>query len=113
MGNNYVSGRKDDAVSRPKNTASNGRRVDRGRTYKRIDQDCVEVYDLDTSAWLLMKGVAVSEIVKTSSREIIVVFLDKEDRVPGLVIDFLNSETSKFASAIRSLKKAGWSAGRR
>ena len=89
------------------------RRIDRGRTYKRIDSNYVEVYDLDTAAWLLIKGVAVSETKKVTNREIVVTFYDKEDQIPRLVIDFLNSEASKFANAVRSIKKACWSSNRR
>jgi hypothetical protein len=88
------------------------RKIDRGRTYKCTDSGHVEVYDLDTAAWLLMKGVPVAEARKLNHREIIVVFYDKDNRIPQLVIDFLNSESNTFANAIRSLKKACWSSER-
>ncbi len=104
-------GQSGGSFSNYKGTPDN-RKIDRGRTYKCTESGYVEVYDLDTAAWLLMKGVAVAEARKLNNREIIVIFYDKDARIPKLVIDFLNSEANVFANAVRSLKKACWSSER-
>ena len=88
-------------------------RVDRGRGYKRVSDSHVEVYDLDMAAYIHMNHVPIAEASKIG-KEIIIVFLDPtdKDRVHALTMDWLNSESAKFANCLRSLKKVALSSQR-
>jgi hypothetical protein len=83
-----------------------GRRIDRGRGYKRVGSSHVEVYDIDLAAWLHLKGVAIADAYKVN-RESVITFFDPkdEDQISKLVVDWLNSEAANFASAVRQIKK--------
>lgn len=85
---------------------SNGRdrRPDRGRGYRPIENNEVEVYDLDLAAYLSMCGLPLAESLRLE-REFIFRFLDKENRIGALAIDYVNSESARFADAQRRLKK--------
>jgi hypothetical protein len=89
------------------------RKVDRGRGYKRISPQYVEVYDIDIAAWLHMNGVAIADAWKTG-RESVITFFDpeSEDRIATLTVNWLNSEAARFASAVRQIKKVCLSTGR-
>lgn len=80
--------------------------VDRGRGYKRSDPKHVEVYDIDLSAWLHMHGVVITDAYKVR-RESIITFYDPdtENKIDSLVVNWLNSESARFASAVRQIKK--------
>lgn len=82
-------------------------RIDRGRGYREIQGlpgRQIEVYDLDLAAWILLRGLSVSDAFRSGS-EFAVRFYDPDGRIPDLAVDFLNSESQRFASAIRSIKK--------
>jgi hypothetical protein len=85
---------------------SNGRdrRLDRGRGYRPIENHEVEVYDLDLAAYLSMVGLPLAESIRYE-REFVFRFLDTADRVGALAIDYVNSESARFADAQRRLKK--------
>jgi hypothetical protein len=87
------------------------RRIDRGRGYKRVGDNRVEVYDLDCAAYFDLKGVAIADAFKVG-RDTIIVFYDPEDRIGQLAVDWLNSEASQFASRVRQLKKICYSTAR-
>lgn len=89
-----------------------GKRIDRGRGFKRIGPKHVEVYDIDIAAWLHMNGVAIAEAYK-AGRESVITFYDPEDEntVSKLTVGWLNSEAAKFASAVRQIKKVCLSTG--
>ena len=89
------------------------KKIDRGRGYKRIDSKHVEVYDIDMASWLHMNGVAISDAYK-QKRESVITFYDpeSEDRISKLVVNWLNSESARFASAVRQIKKVCLSTGR-
>ena len=79
-------------------------RVDRGRGYRRVTESRVEVYDIDLAAWLHMRNLPIAEAFK-HGRESIIIFYDPESKLHGLAIEFLNSESARFASAVRQIKK--------
>ena len=88
--------------------------VDRGRGFVRVDDKHVDVYDIDFAAWLLLSGLGISEAYK-NGREAVVTFYDpkEEDRVDKLAVDFLNSESARFANAVRQIKKICFSTGKK
>lgn len=103
-----------DAVKPGKQHSRGGnKRIDRGRGYKRLDDKHVEVYDIDMAAWLHMNGVAIADAHKVG-RESIIKFFDptSEDRISKLTINWLNSESARFASAVRQIKKVCLSTAR-
>jgi hypothetical protein len=88
--------------------------VDRGRGSKRVDATRVEVYDIDIAAWLHLNKVPIVEAQK-AGRETVVTFYDPQDqnRIPDLMVTWLNSEAARFASAVRQIKKVSYSTERR
>jgi hypothetical protein len=80
--------------------------VDRGRGFKRVG-DYVEVYDIDLAAWLHMNNVPIANAYKREKRETVITFLDPktDDKIAQLSVGWLNSESAKFAGAVRQIKK--------
>lgn len=78
--------------------------VDRSRSYRSDENGLVEVFDLDFAAFLLMNGVALAESYR-DGREFMFKFLDSNNRIKELSINFANSESAKFADCVRRLKK--------
>lgn len=91
---------------------SNGRNyaVDRSRSYRIVENQRVEVYDLDFAAYLLMRDVALAESMR-DGREFRFTFRDDGSRIPDLAMEYVNSESAKFAGAVRRLKKVTMNAG--
>jgi len=81
-----------------------GTRVDRSRGWSVIGNNKVEVYDLDLASYLSMRDLPLAESYR-DEREFMFRFLDPDNRVEQLAIDFVNSESAKFASAVRRIKK--------
>jgi len=102
------------ALPLPTGTArpANGAQLDRAGNYKQEGQH-VTVADYDFAAFLLMKGVPLVEATKLSEHTHSFVFLDQtmegKSTVATLAITFANSESARFAEAIRRLKKTIYS----
>lgn len=64
----------------------------------------VEVYDLDLAAYLSMRDIPLAESYRYD-REFIFRFLDPENKINALTIEYVNSESARFADAQRRLKK--------
>ncbi len=79
-------------------------RIDRGRSYRAVDDGKVEVYDLDFASYLLMHNVPLAESYR-DGREFMFKFLDPNSQIRDLAIKFANSESAKFADCVRRLKK--------
>lgn len=96
--------------------SDNGTVVDRARAYSR-DEDShrVTVTDYDFAAYLLSRGVPLVDAVRVSDHVHTFTFLDRPEgadrvgRVAGLAIEFANSESARFADALRRLKKITYS----
>lgn len=84
--------------------ASGHSRVDRGRGYKVLEDFTVEVYDLDLAAYLSMKDLPLAQSERYG-REFIFKFFDPTLRISKLAIEYVNSESARFADAQRRLKK--------
>lgn len=79
---------------------------DRSRSFSLVENHRVEVTDLDFASYLFMKGVVVVDIVRVGGpMDHKITFLDEESRISALSIEWLNSESAKFAMAQRALKK--------
>jgi hypothetical protein len=79
---------------------------DRARSFRVLENNFVETTDLDFASYLYMRGVPVADVVRGSGlMDVTIVFVDVEKRVQSLAIEWLNSESAKFAMAQRSLKK--------
>jgi len=104
--NNSASAYKQGQPYYKHNQSGKRRPVDRGRGFKRVSDDHVEVYDIDMAAWLHMNNVAIAKAFKIG-KESVITFLDpvQEERIDELSIDWLNSEAAKFASCVRQIKK--------
>ena len=79
-------------------------RVDRGRGYRAVENNIVEVYDLDLAAYLTMRDLPLAESYR-HEREFVFKFYDAEQKVGKLAVDYVNSEAARFADAVRRLKK--------
>lgn len=80
--------------------------ADRSRSFAVLENHRVEVTDLDFASYLFMRGVVVADIVRVGGpMDHKITFLDEDARIPLLSIEWLNSESAKFAMAQRALKK--------
>jgi len=70
----------------------------------RRDGPSVFLTNLDASAYLLYKGIAISKASKVTRFKYEFVFYDPEGLTEQLVMDFVNSESQGFADAVRRLK---------
>jgi hypothetical protein len=83
---------------------SGARRVDRGRAYRVLENGEVEVHDLDLSAYLSMRNVPLAS-AERYGREFLFRFHDPDNRIPQLTVEYVNSESARFADAQRRLRK--------
>jgi hypothetical protein len=90
-------------------------RVDRSREFTPIDGDRVEVTDFDFAAFLLMEGARFVDARRISDREHIFIFQDQVNleevpsQIRALSIKYVNSESARFADALRRIKKTTYS----
>lgn len=71
------------------------------------DGEEVIISDLDTAAFLLLKGLRViyGERDPNSRYKVFFVFRDPDGRAESLVMDFVHSVFSDYADCIRRMKK--------
>jgi hypothetical protein len=82
--------------------------IDRGRGYQSSGSGRADVYDLDFAAYLLLRNVPLAEATR-SGREFTFVFQDPEGLIAKLSVEYMNSESARFADAVRRLKKVVFS----
>lgn len=91
-------------------TAPYGGQRGRDSDFRVREDGQVEVRDLDFAAYLHMSGVPVVDIVRLRSEtlDVRITFGGDEPgpRTEQLALQWLNSESARFASAVRALKKA-------
>ena len=61
--------------------------------------------DLSLAAFLLMKGLKLSDAKKIMSGKFNFLFHDPDDKAKKLALDFVNSEFCEFDNQVRNLKK--------
>jgi len=93
-------------------TAIRSMRVDRGRAYQVGPDGTVVLWDLDLVAYLMCNNVNPADIWRDGP-EFRVVFRETEERIRKLHIEYLSSKESRFAAAIKMIKKAAHSIGSR
>lgn len=82
--------------------------VDRGRGFQAGSDGRSDVYDLDFAAYLLLRNVPLAE-ANRSGREFTFVFHDTTGLIGKLSVEYMNSESARFADAVRRLKKVVFS----
>jgi hypothetical protein len=65
----------------------------------------VAMGELDTAAYVYLRGVAYAQGKQIGPTEYEIVFHDPNQLVEQLVVEFTNSECARYADAIRRLKK--------
>ena len=61
--------------------------------------------DLSLAAFLLMRGISLSDAEKSASGKFNFSFNDPDNKCKKLSLEFLNSEFSKYDNHVRNLKK--------
>lgn len=80
-------------------------RVDRGSAILRREGNEVTLTDLDTAGYIYFAGAAYIRGKQIGPTEYEIVFYDPERAVEALVVEFTNDKCSRYADAIRRLKK--------
>lgn len=85
--------------------ADPGSRLDRGSVILKREGPEVTLTDLDTAGYVYLSEVPYVRGRQVGPTEFEIVFYDPEQRVERLVVEFTNDKCSRYADAIRRLKK--------
>ena len=80
-------------------------RIDKGSAILRRSGSEITLSDLDTAGYVYLKMVPYVRGIQVGPAEYEIVFYDPEQKVEQLIVEFTNAECSRYADAIRRLKK--------
>lgn len=76
------------------------------RLYELVDDDTVDVYDFDMAAYMLFLNFAFVSIYRDRKEYVVTYKIPSDFSFERFVEQWLNSESSRFASCQRQLRKA-------